>query len=205
LSKLTTIDIAKTAPPPRPTREAAEAAVRTLLAWAGDDPARDALRDTPRRVVEAYEDYFSGYRGDPASELSVTFAATAGYKDMVLLRDIKVASHCEHHIAPFIGQAHVAYIPTDRIVGLSKIAKIVDIYCRRLQTQENLTAQIAESIATELEPAGVAVMISAEHQCMSMRGLRQQGVMTVTSDFRGVFLSSPGLRERFTLLTQASR
>jgi GTP cyclohydrolase IA len=193
------------APLVRPTREAAEAAVRTLLAWAGDDPARDGLRETPRRVVDAYGDYFSGYAGDPAAELATMFEDGAAYRDMVLLRDIPVASHCEHHIAPFVGVAHVAYIPSGQIVGLSKIAKVVDIYCRRLQTQEHLTTSIAQTLDLELKPEGVAVMIAAEHQCMAMRGLRPRGVSTLTFRYTGKFLAETGLQDRFVSLTQAPR
>jgi GTP cyclohydrolase IA len=189
----------------RPTREAAEQAVRTLLAWAGDNPARSGLLDTPKRVADAYNDYFSGYMADAAAELATTFEVVAGYKDMVLLRDITVASHCEHHVAPFTGVAHVAYIPTGRIVGLSKIARVVEIFSRRLQTQENLTSLIADTIDTELQPAGVAVMITAEHQCMSMRGVRQHGVSTVTTRFVGSFDTQAELRERFLMLIQAAR
>ena len=167
---------ALTHPPARPSREAAEAAVRTLLAFAGDDPMRAGLRDTPRRVVEAYDDYFSGYRADPGAELATTFEEAAGYRDLVLVRDIQVASHCEHHIAPFTGVAHVAYLPRGQIVGLSKIARVVDIFCRRLQTQENLTVVIADTLDAGLRTDGVAVLITAEHQCIAMRGVRQPGV-----------------------------
>lgn len=193
------------AAPCRPSREAAESAVRTLLAYAGDDPAREGLRETPRRVVEAYDDYFSGYRADATQVLGAPFPETAGYRDMVLLRDIPVASHCEHHIAPFTGLAHVAYIPRGQIVGLSRIAKLVDVFCRRLQTQENLTAVIADTLDAELASGGVAVMISAEHQCMAMRGLRQKGVQTLTMRFTGAFESTPALRDRFVLLAQGGR
>jgi GTP cyclohydrolase IA len=189
----------------RPSRDAAESAVKTLLAWAGDDPDRDGLRDTPKRVVDAYGDYFSGYTANVAAELATTFETTNAYKDMVMLRDITVASHCEHHIAPFTGVAHVAYVPSGRIVGLSKLARVVEIFCRRLQTQENLTSLIAEAIAAELQPGGVAVMIVAEHQCMAMRGVRQHGVSTITTRFTGVFETDTSLRDRFMLLSQASR
>lgn len=191
--------------PIRPSREAAEAAVKTLLAWAGDDPMRNGLRDTPKRVVDAYGDYFSGYAADAAAELETTFLTTSAYQDMVMLRDMTVASHCEHHIAPFTGVAHVAYLPTGRIVGLSKIARVVEIFCRRLQTQENLTSMIAGTIAAELQPAGVAVMIVAQHQCMSMRGVRQHGVSTITTRFVGAFEKDSSLRDRFTMLAQAPR
>ena len=189
----------------RPSREAAEAAVKTLLAWAGDDPTRDGLRDTPKRVVDAYGDYFSGYTADAAAELTTPFEATTAYQDMVMLRDITVASHCEHHIAAFTGVAHVAYLPMGRIVGLSKLARVVEIYCRRLQTQENLTSMIASTITAGLQPGGVAVMIVAEHQCMSMRGVRQHGVSTITTRFTGAFETDPSLRDRFTMLAQAPR
>jgi GTP cyclohydrolase I len=190
------------APSIRPTREAAEAAVRTLLAWAGDDPSREGLRDTPRRVVEAYGDYFSGYEADPAAELATTFEERDGYREMVLLRDIPVASHCEHHIAPFTGVAHVAYVPNGRIVGLSKIAKVVDIFCRRLQTQEQLTTSVAQTLDLELKADGVAVMITAEHQCMAMRGLRPRGVSTLTFRYTGKFLDEAALQDRFVALAQ---
>jgi GTP cyclohydrolase IA len=205
LTKVSATARPKPATQARPTREAAEAAVRTLLAWAGDDPQREGLRETPRRVVEAYEEYFSGYRADAGGVLASTFEETAGYRDMVLLRDIPVASHCEHHIAPFIGVAHVAYIPTGRIVGLSKIARVVDIFCRRLQTQENLTAVIAGTLDAELQTGGVAVLIAAEHQCMSMRGLRQPGVTTITSRFTGTFETNGAVRDRFLMLSQTGR
>jgi GTP cyclohydrolase IA len=205
LTKLKSADFAKRTVFNRPTREAAEDAVRTLLAWAGDDPARDGLVETPRRVVEAYEDYFSGYRAVPADVLGAMHEETAGYRDMVLLRDIRVASHCEHHIAPFIGVAHVAYLPNGQIVGLSRLARIVDVFSRRLQTQENLTAVIADAIESELQTAGVAIMISAEHHCMSMRGIRQHGVTTLTSEFRGAFETDVRLKDRFVLLTQSAR
>jgi GTP cyclohydrolase IA len=205
LTKLKTADFASRSLPQRPTRAAAEDAVRTLLAWAGDDPTRPGLVDTPRRVVEAYEEYFSGYRADPAEVLGSTFEETAGYRDMVLLRDITVASHCEHHIAPFTGVAHVAYLPNGRIVGLSKLARIVEVFSRRLQTQENLTAVIADAIESELRTAGVAVMIAAQHQCMAMRGVRQHGVTTITSEFRGAFENDVRLKDRFVLLTQTGR
>ena len=186
--------------PCRPSREAAEAAVRTLLAYAGDDPAREGLRET-----QAYEDYFSGYRVDATQVLGAPFPETAGYRDMVLLRDIPVASHCEHHIAPFTGVAHVAYVPRGQIVGLSRIAKLVDVFCRRLQTQENLTAVIADTLDAELASNGVAVMISAEHQCMAMRGLRQKGVQTLTMRFTGAFETTPSLRDRFVALATSGR
>jgi GTP cyclohydrolase IA len=205
LTNATTAEPAKTALPVRPTREAAEAAVRTLLAWAGDDPARAGLKDTPKRVTQAYDEYFAGYRADAGAELATTFEETSGYRDMVLLRDIRFASHCEHHIAPFIGRAHVAYIPNGRIVGLSKLARVVEIFAHRLQTQENLTAVIADTIEAELQTGGVAVMLSAEHQCMSLRGVRQPGVSTVTSRYLGAFELNGAMRDRFLSLVLAPR
>lgn len=187
----------------RPSRAEAEDAVRTLLAWAGDDPGRSGLIDTPRRVADAYGEYFSGYRADVARELSSTFEDTSGYDDIVLLKDIRFESHCEHHIAPFSGLAHVAYIPAGRIVGLSKLARVVEIFSRRLQTQEGLTSEIANAIDSELHSKGVAVMMSAEHTCMSMRGVRQHSTATVTTRFLGQFAADEALRERFFLLTLA--
>jgi GTP cyclohydrolase IA len=190
--------------PRRPSRREAEEAVRTLIAWAGDDPAREGLRQTPSRVAEAYEEYFSGYRSDPLDMLSHTFEEAGGYDDMVMLRDITVHSHCEHHLAPFIGVAHVAYVPNGRIVGLSKLARVVEIFARRLQTQEALTAQIADTIHHELRPRGVAVLIAAEHQCMSMRGVRQPGVATITTRFSGAF-ETQAWRDRFLQMVHAPR
>lgn len=192
-------------PARRPARAEAEQAVRTLLAWAGDDPTRAGLTDTPQRVVDAYREYFSGYEADAAQELRTTFEETTGYNDMVLLKGIHFESHCEHHIAPFVGIAHVAYIPDGRIVGLSKLARVVEIYARRLQTQENLTSEIAMSIDGVLAPKGVAVMMSAEHQCMSARGVRQHGVETVTSKFTGIFATDAALRDRFLATVHAER
>jgi GTP cyclohydrolase I len=194
-----------TLPQRRPTRAEAEEAVRTLLAWAGDDPSRPGLIDTPARVAEAYGEYFSGYRADARAELSSTFEETSGYDDIVLLRDIRFDSHCEHHIAPFAGVAHVAYIPNGRIVGLSKLARAVEIFARRLQTQETLTGEIALAIEDALQPKGVAVMMSAEHQCMSARGVRQPHVTTVTSRFLGAFDKDPATRDRFLSMVQSAR
>jgi GTP cyclohydrolase I len=185
----------------RPSREAAMEAVRTLLAWAGDDPDRDGLQDTPKRVVDAYDEWFGGYAADAAQELSRTFEERNGYDDIVMLRDIDVESHCEHHIAPFLGRAYVAYKPTDRVVGLSKLARVVEIYSKRLQNQESLTAQIAQAIEDALQPQGVAVLIDAEHQCMTTRGLRHKQVSTITSRFTGVFKTDPVLQERFLRMT----
>jgi GTP cyclohydrolase IA len=185
----------------RPTREEAEAAVRTLLAWAGDDPRRDQLTDTPGRVVSAYAEYFEGYGQDPVTLLRAsTFENAAAYDDMVMLRDILFVSHCEHHIAPFQGRAHVAYIPDGPIVGLSRIARAVEVLAHRLQTQENLTAQIANAINEALQPAGVAVMIEAEHSCMSARSVRQPGITTITSKFLGAFASDDTRATRFLAL-----
>ena len=189
----------------RPTRAETEAAVRTLIAWAGDDPNREGLRDTPARVADAFEEYFSGYLLDPLDVLSRTFEETGGYDDLVMLRDIRVASHCEHHLAPFLGVAHVAYLPNGRILGLSKIARVVELFAKRLQTQEALTAQIAQAIETALRPRGVAVLIEAEHQCMSMRGVRQPGVKTITTRFTGALESDASYRDRFLQMVHGPR
>jgi len=189
----------------RPTQEEAEAAVRTLIRWAGDDPNRDGLADTPQRVVRAYREFFKGYGQDPVEILSRTFEETAGYDDIVLIRDIEVASHCEHHMVPFVGKAHVAYFPTGRIVGLSKIARVVEVFARRLQTQETMTAQIADAIETALKPRGVAVMIDAVHQCMSLRGVQKPNVSTITTQFTGEFKADPHLQARFFELIRHAR
>jgi GTP cyclohydrolase I len=181
----------------KPSREEAEAAVRTLLAWAGDDPARSGLANTPKRVVEAYEERFSGYREDPAAELARTFEDVSGYHDVILLRDVRLESHCEHHIAPFTGVAHVAYLPNKRVVGLSKLARVVDIFARRLQVQESLTAQIGETIQQSLAPLGVAVMIRASHQCMTLRAVNQPEAIMETTHFTGVFDTDESWRKRF--------
>ena len=181
----------------RPSREKAMEAVRTLLAWAGDDPARDGLIDTPRRVVEAFDEWFSGYTEDPGALLSRTFEDVQGYDDMVMLRDIEVESHCEHHMAPFLGKAYVAYVPTDRVVGISKLARVVEVFARRLQNQETLTRQVAQAIEQGLKPTGVAVLIDAEHQCMTTRGVHHRHVSTITTNFTGVFKTDLGLQERF--------
>jgi GTP cyclohydrolase IA len=191
--------------PKRPSKAEAEAAVRTLIAWAGDDPLREGLRDTPRRVTEAFEEYFSGYHQDPADVLSRQFEEAAGYDDLVMLRDIRVESHCEHHMAPFLGVAHVAYLPKGRIVGISKIARVVEIFAKRLQTQETMTAQIADAIEHALGPRGVAVLIEAEHQCMSTRGVRQPGVKTITTRFTGELESSASYRDRFLQMVHGAR
>ena len=180
----------------RPSREQALDAVRTLIAWTGDDPAREGLVETPRRVVEAFEEWFSGYAEDPYALLKRTFE-DRGYDDIVMLRDIEVESHCEHHMAPFLGKAYVAYVPTERVVGISKLARVVEIFARRLQNQETLTRQIAEAMTHGLNPKGVAVLIDAEHQCMTTRGVHHRHVSTITTQFCGVFKTDPALQERF--------
>jgi len=184
----------------RPTREEAEEAVRTLLAWAGDNPFREGLLDTPKRVVKAYEEWFQGYDEDPVKYLSRIFEDVQGYDDMVMLRDIDVESHCEHHMAPFLGKAWVAYMPTDAVVGISKLARVVEIYAKRLQTQETMTAQICDAITESLAPAGVAVMIDAKHQCMTTRGVHHPNVSTITTQFTGVFKTDKDIRDRFLRL-----
>ncbi len=189
----------------RPSREEAEAAVRTLLRWAGDDPDREGLIETPQRVAKAYRELFSGYDQCPAEELGRTFEEVAGYDDMVLLKDVSFHSHCEHHMVPIIGKAHVAYLPAGRVVGLSKIARVVDIFARRLQTQEALTAQIASTIQDVLEPRGVAVLIEAEHMCMSMRGIQKQGSTTLTTTFTGAFKTQPEEQVRFMTMLRDPR
>jgi GTP cyclohydrolase I len=178
----------------RPTRAEAEAAVRTLLRWAGDDPTREGLLETPARVARAYEEFFSGYEIDPIALLERTFEETDGYDEIVLLRDIRLESHCEHHLVPIIGRAHVAYLPHHRVVGISKLARVVDAYGRRLQIQEKLTAQIANTIQQVLEPRGVAVVIEAAHQCMTTRGIHKPGVTMVTSRMLGAFRDDPTTR-----------
>jgi len=183
--------------PRRPSRAEAEDAVRTLIAWSGDNPARPELEKTPERVTEAFGEYFKGYAGDAMQELAATFEEPSGYTDMVLLKDISFESHCEHHIAPFFGIAHVAYLPSKRIVGLSKIARIVDIFARRLQTQERLTNQIATALQDGLAARGVAVMMRARHHCMAARSVHQPGVATVTFRFLGEFERDAALRDRF--------
>jgi GTP cyclohydrolase IA len=178
----------------RPTREEAEAAIRTLLRWAGDDPSREGLVDTPARIARAYEEFFEGYAIDPIALLERTFEETDGYDEIVLLRDIRLESHCEHHMVPIIGRAHVAYLPHRRVVGISKLARVVEAYSRRLQIQEKLTAQIANTIQQVLEPRGVAVVIEAAHQCMTTRGVHKPGVTMVTSRMLGAFRDDPTTR-----------
>jgi GTP cyclohydrolase I len=187
---------AKTAPN-RPSREDAEKAVRTLLQWAGDNPEREGLVDTPARVAKAFEDWFSGYDQDPEAYLTRTFEEVAGYDDMVILKDIRFESHCEHHLAPIIGRAHVGYLPTHRVVGISKLARVVEAFARRLQVQEKMNAQIAHCIQTVLEPRGVAVVIEAAHQCMTTRGVHKTGVTMVTSSMLGDFRTHSDTRREF--------
>lgn len=181
----------------RPTRAQAEEAVRTLLKWAGDDPRREGLLDTPSRVVKAYEQWFRGYEEDPAAMLQRTFEEVEGYDEMVVLRDIRYESYCEHHMAPIIGVAHVGYIPTDRVVGISKLARVVDAYAKRLQVQEKMNAQIANTLYEVLKPKGVAVVLEGEHHCMSTRGVHKPGVSMVTTKMLGDFQTDRGLRREF--------
>jgi GTP cyclohydrolase IA len=185
------------ASPVRPSREEAEEAVRVLLRWAGEDPDREGLRETPDRVVRAYEEFFSGYEIDPVSLLERTFEETEGYDEVVLLRDIRVETHCEHHIAPIIGRAHFAYLPHRRVVGISKLARVVEAYAKRLQIQEKLTAQIANTIQEVLQPRGVAVVIEAAHHCMTTRGVHKHGTTMVTSRMLGAFRDDPSTRREF--------
>jgi GTP cyclohydrolase I len=189
---------------PRPSREQAEAAVRTLIAYAGDDPDREGLLDTPKRVIGAYEEVYQGYRESPAEVLDRTFSETGGYDDFVLVKDISFYSHCEHHMMPFYGKAHVAYMPVERVVGLSKLARLVDVYAHRMQTQEHLNSQVAIAIEEILKPRGVAVMIEAEHMCMSIRGVTKPGAMTVTTHFTGAFREA-GEQVRFMTMLRGAR
>ncbi|HVP34411.1 MAG TPA: GTP cyclohydrolase I FolE [Steroidobacteraceae bacterium] len=181
----------------RVSRRAAEAAVRTLLRWAGDDPRREGLRDTPQRVVDAYRDWFSGYAIDPAAYLRRTFEEVGGYDELIVLRDIAFESHCEHHMAPIIGRVHVGYLPDSKVVGISKLARVVDGYARRFQVQEKLTAQIANCITEVLKPRGVGVVVAAVHQCMTTRGVHKRNVSMVTSRMTGVFRSDARTRAEF--------
>ena len=183
--------------PARPSRDAAEAAVRTLLQWAGDDPAREGLRDTPARVARAFEDWFSGYGQDPEAYMRRTFEEVEGYDNMIVLKDIRFESHCEHHLAPIIGRAHVGYLPNNKVVGISKLARVVEAYARRLQVQEKMNAQIANTIQKVLEPKGVAVVIEASHQCMTTRGVHKTGVSMVTSTMLGDFRTNEITRREF--------
>lgn len=186
----------------RPTRAEAEAAVRTLLRWIGEDPSREGLLDTPKRVVRAYEELFSGYDENPVEVLDRVFEEVEGYSDIVLVRDIAFFSHCEHHMVPIIGKAHIAYYPEGGVVGLSKLARVVDLFAHRLQTQEALTAQISDAINDALQPRGLAIMIEAEHMCMAMRGVQKQGATTITTRFSGVFQTDPALQARFFMLVR---
>ena len=187
----------------RPSRAEAEAAVKVLLAYSGDDPNREGLLDTPKRVVSAYDELFGGYHASPVDVLDRTFSEIGSYDDLVLVRDIPFYSHCEHHIMPFVGRAHVAYLPVERVVGLSKIARLIDVYARRLQTQEHLNSQIITAIDEVLKPRGVAVMLEAEHTCMSLRGAEKPGVKTVTSQFTGLFRDDPAEQARFITLVRS--
>ena len=180
------------------SREEAEKAVKTLIKWAGDDPSREGLRETPKRVVKAFDEFFSGYTESPDDYLSKTFEDVQGYEDIVMLKDISFHSHCEHHMVPIIGKAHLAYIPTKKVVGISKLARVVDIFAKRLQTQETMTQQIANCIEKSLKPKGVAVYIEALHQCMTTRGVNKPNVSTITSCFLGEFKSDKSMGQRFT-------
>lgn len=181
----------------RPSRAEAEAAVRTLIRWAGDDPEREGLVGTPDRVVRSYEEFFAGYETDPVELLQRTFEETDGYDEMVLLRDIRLESYCEHHMVPIVGKAHIAYLPRRRVVGISKLARVVDAYAKRLQIQEKMTSQIANTLNEVLDPLGVAVLIEAQHQCMTTRGVHKSGVSMVTSRMLGVFRTDPAMRREF--------
>lgn len=189
----------------KPSREDAEAAVRTLLRWAGDDPDREGLLDTPKRVVNAYSDWFGGYSVDPRDYLARTFEEVAGYDEMVVLRDIEFESHCEHHLAPIIGRAHVGYLPDGKVVGISKLARVVDAYARRFQVQEKLTAQIADVISDVLQPRGVAVVVEASHECMTTRGVHKRGVSMTTSTMLGAFREDARTRAEFLQFIQSPR
>jgi GTP cyclohydrolase I len=189
----------------KPTREEAEAAVRTMLSWTGDNPDREGLVETPKRVVRAYEQFFAGYEMDPKEVLSKVFEEVEGYDEMVIVKDIRVESHCEHHIVPILGKAHVGYLPNKRIVGISKLARVVDIFGKRLQTQEVMTAQIANVINEVLEPRGVAVVMNAKHQCMTTRGVHKPESSTITSTMLGAFRENPDTRAEFmNLITTSS-
>ena len=183
--------------PTRPTREQAEDAVRTLILWAHDDPAREGLRDTPARVVRAYEEFFAGYAQDPREILKRTFSEVEGYDEMIVMNDIRFESHCEHHMVPIIGKAHIGYLPDKRVVGISKLARLVEVYARRLQVQEKMTVQIADTLQEILQPRGVAVVIEAAHQCMTTRGVHKPGVGLITSRMVGAFRDDPSTRREF--------
>lgn len=196
---------ANAANPPRPSRAEAEAAVRTLIRWAGDNPEREGLLDTPKRVAKAYEELFSGYSENADEHLGTVFEEVEGYDDLVLVKDIPFFSHCEHHMVPFHGKAHIAYYPESGVVGLSKLARLVDVFARRLQTQEAMTAQIVQAIEKHLKPRGLAVMVEGEHMCMSMRGVRKSGSSTTTCRFTGVFREDPAEQVRFFTLLRGGR
>lgn len=199
-------DHVRAAPPAlenRPSREQAMEAVRTLIAYAGDNPDREGVLETPGRVADAYDELYAGYRDCPAEVLDKTFSETGAYDDFVLVKDIAFNSHCEHHMMPFFGKAHIAYMPVGRVVGLSKLARLVDVYAKRLQTQEHMNAQIVAAIEEILKPRGVAVMIEAEHMCMSMRGVTKPGALTVTTQFRGLFKDDPNEQVRFITAVRA--
>ena len=183
--------------PPRPSRAEAEEAVRTLLRWAGDDPGREGLQGTPDRVVRSYEEFFAGYTEDAVAMLERTFEETDGYDEMVVLRDIRLESYCEHHMVPIVGKAHVAYLPSTRVVGISKLARVVEVYAKRLQIQEKMTAQIANTLQEVLQPRGVAVVIDASHQCMTTRGVHKPNTSMVTSRMLGAFRTDPSTRREF--------
>jgi GTP cyclohydrolase I len=189
----------------KPTREQAEEAVRTLIRWAGDNPQREGMLDTPKRVVKSYEEFFSGYDMDPAKILSTTFEDVNGYDEMIVLRDITFESYCEHHMVPFTGKVHIAYIPNKRVVGLSKLARLVNVYAKRLQIQEKLTAQIATTLNEVLHPRGVAVVVEATHMCMTMRGVQKTGTVMQTSKLLGLFRSDPRTRQEFYSLINVPR
>ena len=196
---------AKTTKPRKPSRKKAEEAIHTLLLWAGEDPRREGLLDTPRRVARAYEDWFSGYKQDPVQYLKRTFEEVEGYDEMIVLRDISFESHCEHHMAPIIGRAHVGYLPNNKIVGISKLARVVEAFARRFQVQEKMTAQIANCIGDVLRPQGVGVVIEATHQCMTTRGIHKDGVSMVTSQMVGTFRKDARTRAEFLRMISSER
>ena len=195
----------ESAQPQRPSRAEAEAAVKTLIAWTGDNPARPGLLDTPRRVVSAFEEFYAGYGQRPDEALERTFEEVGTYDDLVLVRDIPFYSHCEHHMVPFVGKAHVAYFPIEKVVGLSKLARVVDVFARRLQTQERLTSDIVTAIDDALKPRGIAVVLEAEHQCMTLRGVQKHGASTVTTQFTGIFRDDPAEQQRFLSLLRQGK
>ena len=186
----------------KPSREEAMDAVRTLISWAGDDPTREGLVETPKRVVKAYEEFFAGYSQDPVKVLGKTFSDVKGYDDIVFLRDINIETHCEHHMVPILGKAHVAYLPKNKVVGISKLARVIEIFAKRLQTQETMTMQILNTVDDTLNPYGTAIMIDAKHQCMTTRGINKPNVSTVTTKFSGSFSNDTDLRQRFMQLTK---